>query len=307
MMVVIKYSLGVVLVVAALIAYGRRDAVIDAYRWGPTVTRPTPTPFDATAVAEAARLALPADNLGTLARPDIASTPLPVVVATTLPAPAVLGGTAVVTGAVIGPDGNGVAGATVRLERLVGDATATLDVTTSASGTFLVDRLLGGRYRVRAWRAPNLTQEGSEVAFVADGDRRSLTLGLAAPSRLDLTATASPSPLAVGQTTTLVVRALVDVVAADGRIDKVGRPGLPITAVGTGPFSGQTGQGTSDAAGSVVFTFRCAQAGPATVTVGNAAARQTVTVDCLVAATTTTGPATPGPAPTTSPTPAGGR
>jgi len=207
------------------------------------------------------------------------------------PTPTVQGGTAVVEGAVIGPDGKAVAGATVRLERLVGDASATLDVTTTATGAFVADRLLGGRYRVRAWRAPTLTQDGSEVAFVTDGERRSLTIGLTAPNRLDVTATLAPTSFAVGQTGTLVVRALLDVVAPDGRIDKVGRPGQAVTAAGTGAFSGQAGQAVTDAAGAAAFTFRCTQPGTGTVTVGNGVARQTVTAECQ-AGTTTTGPAT---------------
>jgi len=293
MSVVIKYSLGVVLVVAGLVAYRHRDGVVEAYRWGPTVTRPAPTPFDAAAVAEALRIDPPADPLVTLPRADTASAPLPTLAGPTTPAPTVQGGTAVVEGAVVGPDGKAVAGATVRLERLVGDATATLEVTTSASGVFVADRLLGGRYRVRAWRAPTLTQDGSEVAFVIDGERRSLTLGLTAPNRLDVTAALTPASFAVGQTGTLVVRALLDVVGPDGRIDKVGRAGQAVTAVGTGAFSGQAGQAVTDAAGAAGFTFRCAQAGTGTVTVGNGTARQTVTAECQAPTTTTTGPATP--------------
>src|SRR3954468_15484125 len=60
-------------------------------------------------------------------------------------------GGATLNGTVTGPDGP-VPSATVHIERLVGDASGSADVATQPDGTWTAPGLLGGRYRVRAWR-----------------------------------------------------------------------------------------------------------------------------------------------------------
>ncbi len=74
---------------------------------------------------------------------------------------------------------------------------------TGGTGGFAVNQLLGGRYRVRAWRAPTFAQLGSEVTFIADGERRSFKLQLAAPNDIDISASAASPAVIVGQSTTV--------------------------------------------------------------------------------------------------------
>src|SRR5690606_1191562 len=77
-------------------------------------------------------------------------------------------GTARLVGTVTGPDGP-VAGATVRIERLVAGREVRTDVTTASDGRFALDGVPGGRYRVRAFLPPDLAQTAPELRFVADG------------------------------------------------------------------------------------------------------------------------------------------
>jgi hypothetical protein len=87
-----------------------------------------------------------------------------------LPAVEVLGGRATLRGIVTGPDGP-VPGATVRLERFVGERSGTAEVRAGADGRWSATNVHGGRYRVRAWLAPNLTATEAQLAFVAaDGN-----------------------------------------------------------------------------------------------------------------------------------------
>src|SRR5438067_11007718 len=55
-------------------------------------------------------------------------------------------GGASISGTVNGPNGP-VPGATVHVERLVGDGVGATDVASNAAGQFLVPNVLGGRYR----------------------------------------------------------------------------------------------------------------------------------------------------------------
>ena len=77
----------------------------------------------------------------------------------------VRGGQAVVEGTVNGPGGP-VPGATVRIERWVGDASGALTTTTDGAGHFGAAGLLGGHYKVRAWLQPSLATFDAATGFV---------------------------------------------------------------------------------------------------------------------------------------------
>ncbi len=82
------------------------------------------------------------------------------------PALPVYGGTSSLRGVVAGPDGP-VEGATVRIERVIGNRVGAITVTSGGGGSFSADRLLGGHYRVRAWLQPSLATTEAAVAFLA--------------------------------------------------------------------------------------------------------------------------------------------
>ena len=82
----------------------------------------------------------------------------------------VRGGEAQLSGTVFGPDGP-VEGAVVRIERFIGFRTGHVDITTGKGGRYVVDDLLGGKLRVRAWSRPDLaTVEPQTIYLIAQGN-----------------------------------------------------------------------------------------------------------------------------------------
>jgi hypothetical protein len=79
----------------------------------------------------------------------------------------VRGGEATLRGTVFGPDGP-LEGATVRLERFVGDDFGREDIATNGDGRWEAKGLIGGRYKVRAWARPDLATVEPQAAFVAN-------------------------------------------------------------------------------------------------------------------------------------------
>jgi hypothetical protein len=304
-MVVIKYALVCCLIALGIIGSSRRDAVLAAYRWDPTLDKPLIPSFDPQAVAEATRLAVPASELRVAVAPDTRTVRVPDLAgSTTTTVPPVQGGRAVLAGTVIGPGNSPVAGATVRIERFVGEQVVAVDVVSGANGSFAVGQLLGGRYRIRAWRAPVLTQTNSEVTFLADGEQRSLQLTLRAPNMVDIWASVSPGTVTVGQTGALTMRVMADAVNDNGLVVAVGRPGAVVAVAGTGVLNGQGASLTTDANGSALFAFACRQAGAGGFTMTSGAVKQTTSVTCAPPATTTTAkaPVPAAPAATTTTT-----
>ncbi len=208
----------------------------------------------------------PQASTTTTAPPDFSGVALAPVEGTTTTSEVVIGpGSTSLAGRVEGPDGP-VAGATVRLERLVGDAVATLEVTTEDDGTWRATNVLGGRYRVRAWLAPELAalepqilfvgQETAQVALVVERFRATL---------VDLAV--APDPPVVGRRTNVVVRVSSQVVGDDGVVRVTPRPGVEVAldAGGSWNLDGPD-QVVTDAAGGSTFTLVCASTGPQPLT-----------------------------------------
>lgn len=193
-----------------------------------------------------------------------AAVALPAVPGTTTTTAVALGpGPARLRGRVQGPDGP-VSGATVRLERLVGDGVATREVATGPDGGWDVGDLLGGRYRVRAWRTPDLAASEAAVLFVTAGNPTEVGLVLdpIGGTRVDAV-TAPPGPVA-GQPANLRVRVSTRVVEPDGVVRERPQAGVPVTLTGGGSWRVQPANpGATGADGSVLFQLTCLTAGTA--------------------------------------------
>lgn len=300
-MVVIKYALAGCLMALGLFAWSKRDVVLDAYHWNPTIEKPYIPSFDPKAVAEANRLPVPESDIRVAVGPDTRKVALAGLAGPTTTAPVPMqGGKAALDGVVVGPDGAPVGSATVRIERFVGDDVVTVDVATNPSGAFAVEQLLGGRYRLRAWRAPTMAQLGSQVSFVADGDRLSVRLQLAAPTDIDISTGAASSSVIVGQATTVSMRITVPVVNGNGQIGRGGKANDLVVANGGGALAGQNGQTTTNVEGNATFTVQCTQVGAGTVTLQTPYYKDAVDITCLPLPTTTTTTTTTTTAPTTT-------
>jgi hypothetical protein len=146
---------------------------------------------------------------------DFSAIGLPGVVGRTTTTLAVGPGAASVGGTVSGPDG-AVDGAVVRIERLVGDARASADVLTQPDGTWTMPGLLGGRYRVRAWRAPDLALTRPEVFFLEAGATKVLDLVLTRFAGVAISLAIAPNPPLIDGPANLAVRAVDRVVDSGG-------------------------------------------------------------------------------------------
>jgi hypothetical protein len=147
------------------------------------------------------------------------------------------------------------------VERLVGKDTATVNVTT-AGGSWRLDAVLGGSYRVRAFKPPDLAQAQPEVFFLAANDTKNVDLKMDRYDGERITAVVQPDPPVVGQA------ALVTVQIGVARVDDQGRPSVaPRSGVRMKVTVGQTlilesaAESVTGADGSAGFTVRCVSAG----------------------------------------------
>ncbi|MFZ6002348.1 MAG: carboxypeptidase-like regulatory domain-containing protein [Actinomycetota bacterium] len=142
-------------------------------------------------------------------------------------------GTATLTGSVTGPDGL-VAGATVRIERLVAGREIRTDVLTGPDGRFSVADAPGGRYRVRAFLAPTLVQLAPVVRFLEDGKEHTFDLVLEQQSGLVVRSDAAPDPPLLDGPVNVVVALFNRSVDADGVVRYVAVTGVTVELVGMG-------------------------------------------------------------------------
>lgn len=248
---------------------------------------------DTTVVAEPTTTTPPATTAAptTTARPTTTSSTLkPTTTSSTLLA---LGpGDASIVGTVRGPAG-GVEGAIVRVERLVGKAVASTDVTTSAGGSYSLGTILGGSYRVRAFKPPDFASSPVEAFFLAASERKVLDLTMPAAGGERITATVTPSPPRVDQTATLTIQIGTGRVDDQGRLTLTPRPGVPlILTPGAGLALEGTPQALTDGNGSAAWRIRCLAEGANTFQLTVATGITQVKIPACVAA--------PPPAPTTT-------
>jgi hypothetical protein len=180
---------------------------------------------------------------------------------TTTTVPLATNGGASMQGFVTGPDG-ALPGATVRLERLVGDQIQRIDVVTDATAKWSVANVPGGRYRVRAFLAPMYAQAAPEIFFLPGNAQHDLNLQVVAFTGRTVEGVLAPSPPLAGEDVNLLVRVADRTVDGDG----VGRAtpvaGETVEIRGTGLVALGSTIEVTGSAGTAVFEMRCAAAGP---------------------------------------------
>lgn len=148
---------------------------------------------------------------------------------TAIPGAEIRGGNATIRGKV-SVGGALVEGATVRIDRFVGDKTATLDVTSNAEGHYSFSGIEGGRYRVRAFRRPDATMGKPEVIFLSKGESRSLDLNMTRyGSGINVGYSVAPDPPRIGQSANVAVSVLGTGVDANGVARSLGQNGISLT------------------------------------------------------------------------------
>jgi len=178
----------------------------------------------------------------------------------------------------MGPDG-AVPGAMVRVERLIDDAAvAATTVQTGADGRWAIDSVNGGRYRLRAWRSPDLAQLSPVVVFVAVDDVKPVDLAvLRYPGDANTVARVVPDPPRVGQQAVVGIGVSNGGVDAEGVLHTQARAGVPVALI-LSPNVVLTTPATAvtDASGNAGFGILCNQPGTIAAVVTVATVQQTV-------------------------------
>jgi hypothetical protein len=140
-------------------------------------------------------------------------------------------GGATLSGIVLGPGGP-VGAATVHIERLVDDAVGTYNVTAQADGTWVLPAILGGRYRVRAWRSPDFDMTSPQIFFLGGTDNKSMTLSVAQFSAGNIAVAITPNPPVVSEPANLLIQLTADTVDANGVVHAAPVPAASIQLAG---------------------------------------------------------------------------
>jgi hypothetical protein len=175
-------------------------------------------------------------------------------------------GGATLNGTVVAPSGT-VGGADVHIERLVGNQVGAMDVVAQADGTWSLPRVLGGRYRVRAWRPPDLSLINPEIFFLNGTDTMSLTLELQQFNASTVSSAIAPKPPVVDQPAALAVELTTQTVDAQGvvRAQPVANANIELSAGGVWTIAGPN-PAVTGADGTVSWNVVCGQPGPQPLT-----------------------------------------
>ena len=181
-------------------------------------------------------------------------------------------GAAHLSGTVTGPDGAPLEGATVRAERVVGGGVASADVLTLPDGTWEIPAVLGGSYRVRAWRVPDLAVVNPELFFLAANEAKQVNLAVSRFAGVAVSAAIAPNPPLLDNPASLIVQVTTRRVDEMGIVQGVPVPGLLAEIFGPGDWRVQTPNPVAtDAAGRARFQIVCRRVGenPLNVAVGD--------------------------------------
>jgi len=198
----------------------------------------------------------------TTSEADLTGVPLAPVIGSTTTSVAIGPGPVTIVGHVEGPDGV-VPGAIVQLERLVGDGSASMRVPTAPDGTWNASNVLGGRYRVRAWRAPDLASARPSIVFVDGSEgQQAIDLRVEPVGGVRVDVAVAPDPPIVGEEINLKVRVAERSVDAEGVVRDTPTPGVSVALGGSGDWAvGSPNPSTTGTDGSTIFRLTCGDEG----------------------------------------------
>jgi hypothetical protein len=172
-------------------------------------------------------------------------------------------GPSTLQGTVTGPGGP-VPGAVVLVERVTDTgARGDFETSTRADGSWAAPDILGGRYRVRAWRAPDLAATQPVTLFLQGGETRQVQIQVQQFGGDQVSSSLAPDPPVVDRPANLVVQVTAATVSpADGVVRAVPVPGMTVQLQGSSEWElSGSNPATTDGAGQVSWQLVCMQAG----------------------------------------------
>ncbi|MGH8976389.1 MAG: carboxypeptidase-like regulatory domain-containing protein [Acidimicrobiia bacterium] len=186
-----------------------------------------------------------------------------------------------------------------------------IEALSGEDGSYRFDKLYGGRWRIRAWKAPLLATFEQPAFFLGAAEQKALDLKVKEVPDADVTSTMAPDPPLVGWLAELAVLVVAQTVDLEGRVERTPVGGVPVSLAGDGSWSlSQPGTPTqlTEGDGTVRWTMSCGSEGVHTLSVKVAfltGVREypVASPSCLSPASTTTATtATTGPSSSTSST-----
>ncbi|HVT76805.1 MAG TPA: carboxypeptidase-like regulatory domain-containing protein, partial [Acidimicrobiales bacterium] len=174
-------------------------------------------------------------------------------------------GQATISGTVTGDQGP-VAGATVQVDRIANGAQATTTVLSADDGTWTLPQVLGGHYRARAWRTPDLAQTTWTAVFVGATETKTVDLRVRTVGGLTVDASIAPDPPVVGQPANLVALVTVKEVDAQGVVRATPQTNVEVQLLASGGWRVlSTNPTVTDFNGEAQWSLRCRVAGHQTL------------------------------------------
>ena len=200
-------------------------------------------------------------------------------------------GRATLSGVVVSEEG-AVGTATVIVERIVNGAVAKTTVFSAEDGTWTMPSVFGGRYRVRAFRQPNLAQTTPSAVFLGESETKQVELRVKTIDGLNVSVSFAPDPPQITRDTQLAVRVTQKTVDVDGVVRSQPLTNERVDLIGSSSWRVESSNPAfTDSEGKATWLLRCRQTGrnPLAVTVFTQSIPLTVNdcVDSTVEETTT--------------------
>jgi hypothetical protein len=173
------------------------------------------------------------------------------------------GGQAAIFGKVVDADGNSVPAAFVRAT-YYGDPNKpeVIETLSAEDGTYRFEKVLGGRWRIRAWKAPELATLEDNVFFLGYTEQRGMDLKVKAATDIVVTSSIAPNPPFIGTPVELAVLVLTQSVDEEGIVHRSPVGGAAVTLDIRGKWSlvGEATQAT-EYDGRTAWQLTCDEVG----------------------------------------------
>jgi hypothetical protein len=178
------------------------------------------------------------------------------------------GGKAVIFGRVVNADGGNVGGAFVRAT-YYGDPNKpeVIEAIAADDGTYRFEQVLGGRWRIRAWKAPELATLEDNVFFLGYTEQRQVDLKVKSATDIVVTSSMAPNPPFIGSPVELAVLVLTQSVDEEGVVHRAPVGGAAVTLNITGKWSLATDPTeATEYNGRAAWTLTCTEVGQQPIT-----------------------------------------